>query len=160
MFLVKSRKSLLRLQILIQRQRMLPVDIDLPVVRECDSKVGIAECNDLLVGSRCLMFKLVARKIQNLKSLRTVLLVNTLQFIVLRRKSAFGRRVDYQDNLSLSSVCCYCSIHPFTHASSSGFGMNPTFLPTTLPSFKNKSAGMFVMPFAIASCVFSSVSAL
>lgn len=68
MFLVKSRKSLLRLQILIQRQRMLPVDIDLPVVRECDSKVGIAECNDLLVGSRCLMFKLVARKIQNLKS--------------------------------------------------------------------------------------------
>lgn len=104
MFLVKSRKSLLRLQILIQRQRMLPVDIDLPIVRECDSEVGITECSDLLVGSRRLMFKLVAREIQNLKSLWTVLLVNALQLIVLRRKSAFGRRVDYQDNLSLSSV--------------------------------------------------------
>ena len=100
MFLVKSRKSLLRLQILIQRQRMLPVDIDLPIVRECDSEVGITECNDLLVGSRRLMFKLVAREIQNLKSLWTVLLVNALQLIVLRRKSAFGRRVDYQNNFS------------------------------------------------------------
>ena len=62
--------------------------------------VGGAELLNLGNCAGCLLTELVAREIQNLKSLLIILLVNLLQVLVLRRESATGGGVYNQQHLS------------------------------------------------------------
>ena len=61
----------------------------------------------------------------------------------------------------MSVIFCFQNhIYLFIQSFNCCFGANPICLSTTCPSFKRSNAGMFDIPFLIASSVFSSVSAL
>ena len=59
---------------------------------------------DLVIRSGCLVRKLIAWKVKDLKALVVALVIQILKRIVLGRKAASCRRIDYQKNLASRNV--------------------------------------------------------
>lgn len=89
------------LQIREKRLGFFAVDVDLRERLKLGSEVDLAELRDFLVGPRCLSEKLVAGEVQDLESAIAILVVEFRKPVVLRSKSAAGRRVDDQEHLAL-----------------------------------------------------------
>src|ERR1700722_8846354 len=68
--------------------------------RKLDVVLGGAERSDLSVATRLLAFKVIGRKTQHFKTLSALCLVQTFQPAVLGREAAFGRHVNYQQDLA------------------------------------------------------------
>ena len=96
---IPAGKAFLLLQELIERVCIVAVDLDLLETGELCAEVQFAELVNALICARCLLSELVAGEIENLESLGVILLVELLQFIVLRGESAFGCCVDNQQHL-------------------------------------------------------------
>ena len=62
--------------------------------RKCDSILVSGERQDILVRSGFLGEELVTGKCDDYEPTTFVLFIKTLQFLVLRRESAMGRRID------------------------------------------------------------------
>ena len=107
---------------------MSAVDVGFLHLREPGVIFQRAELVDLLICPRRLSRELVARNIQNLKSLVVVLPVKFLQFPVLRGESASGRRIHNQKYLSLiSGQRLRCPVRPL-HRIFINFHVLPSFL--------------------------------
>src|ERR1039457_3643744 len=98
---VTQQAALFALQELVQRMRVVPVDLDLREQWEVHAVIDLAERFDLRIGAGLLMAKLVARKAKHLQAAVFVLGIERLQPFVLRGEPAFARRVDDQQDLAL-----------------------------------------------------------
>ena len=96
-----EQSGLRLLQVLVERRRVLAVDVDLGEQRKRDAVVDLAERLDLLLAAGLLRAELVAGKAEDLEPLAVQLLVERLEPLVLRRESALARRVDDQQRLAL-----------------------------------------------------------
>ena len=83
-----------------ERSGMRTVDIDLSKSRKGRSVVKTAKAVDFCGVSRSLLAKLIAREIQDFKSIFLIALIEFLQFLILRSEVAVGRCIDNQPNLS------------------------------------------------------------
>lgn len=93
----------LRCEPLVQRNRTLPIDIDLAHDGERDAVVDLAELLDLVVGARLLARKLVAGEAEDDEVVAVLLAdrgVQLLEARVLARQTAVGGRVDDEDDLA------------------------------------------------------------
>ena len=79
---------------------VITVDIDLIELGELDVVLQRAELMDLLDGAWCLLAKLIAGEVENLQATLMELLVERLQFGVLRREAAKGGCVDNQQHIA------------------------------------------------------------
>ena len=90
------------LEILIQRVRVVAIDVDLGEHRKGHGIVAGAEFLDLLRVARLLAAELVAWKSEHRKAARGERLVQRLKTLVLRRETAGARGIDDQQNLPLN----------------------------------------------------------
>jgi hypothetical protein len=97
---------LLVLQPLEHGIRRIAVDVDLAEHGKTDAVVELAELLDLVVGARVLAAELVAREAEDLKvGVRGFhVFVELFEALELWRETAFGGRVDDEDDLALE-VC-------------------------------------------------------
>ena len=91
----------LRFQPSIERMRVLTIHLNLVELWEVDIVVGCTELVNLLNSAWCLLAELVAGEIENLEALALILLIERFQVFILRRESAAGCRVYYQQHLVL-----------------------------------------------------------
>ena len=94
----------LRLQVGVQGELMLAVDVGFLHLRELRIVLQGAELVDLVIRLRRLPGKLVAGHINDLQTLVMELLIHLFQRLILRRESAARRRIDYDDDLSFSTL--------------------------------------------------------
>ena len=114
---------------------MFAVDVGFLHLRELGVILQRAELVDLLIRPRRLSRELVARDIQNLKSLVMILPVKLLQFPLLRGKSASSRRIHNQKYLSLIlGQRLHRPVRPFHRIL-----INAHVLPSFLSVIKNES---------------------
>lgn len=114
---------------------MFAVDVGFLHLRELGVILQRTELVNLLIRPRRLSRELVARDIQNLKSLIMILPVKLLQFPVLRGESASGRRIHNQKYLSLiSGQRLRCPVRPLHRII-----INAHLLPSFLFVIKNES---------------------
>ena len=99
--LAEALKTLLALEPAVQGQFVLAVYIGFGHLGEHGAEVDSAELVDLLVSSGRLASKLVARDVDDLKSLFVIFSVGSLQLLILRCEPSFCCCVDYQDHLAL-----------------------------------------------------------
>ena len=95
---IPAGKTLLLLQELVEGVGIVAVDLDLLEARELRAEVKLTELMDALVCARGLLAELVAGEVENLKALGVILLVELLQLVVLRRKSALCCCIDNQQH--------------------------------------------------------------
>src|ERR1700738_1981093 len=99
-----EQPGLLGLQILIERMSVAAVDVDFGKHRKGDGIVAGAELLDLPGVAGFLASELVTRKPENGKAARVKRLMQRLEAIVLRGKSACARGVDDQEHLTLEPL--------------------------------------------------------
>src|SRR5450631_1210940 len=92
------------LQIVEQRVRVATIDVDLGKHRKGDGIIAGAELLDLRGVTGFLAPELVTRKPENGKAARVERLMQRLEALVLRGKSARARGVDDQQHLTLEPL--------------------------------------------------------
>ena len=95
-FHIPSSKTFLFCQELVEWFRIVTIDFDFFETGKLCAEVQLAELVYRLVSARSLLSKLVAREVEDFETLAVILLVEFLQFIVLRRKTALGGGIDNQ----------------------------------------------------------------
>ena len=99
MRLIPTGKTFLLFEEFIERVGIVAIDLQFLELRELGAIGELAELVDALVGTGSLLTKLIAGKIEYLKALGMILLVELLQFLILRSKTAFGCRIHNEQNL-------------------------------------------------------------
>jgi hypothetical protein len=87
------------LQELEERVSIRTVDLYLLEAGELGTEVQLAELMDRVIGARSLLSELIAREVEDDKMLRTILLIELFEFIILRCKAALGGSVHDKHNL-------------------------------------------------------------
>ena len=89
------------------------VYVDFLELRKFGAELHLAELVNLVIATRRLVGKLVAREIENLETLVAVFLVHSLERLVMGRKTTARSRVDDEQNLAfvlterlLAAVAC------------------------------------------------------
>ena len=95
---VPACKALLTLQKLVERVGILSVHFYLLKARELRAIGQLTEFMDRLIGTRCLLAKLITGEVEHFKPLGVVLLVEFLQLLILRSKAAFSGCIDYEQH--------------------------------------------------------------
>ena len=95
---------LLGLQESVQRRFVIPVDIYLRELSECDIVSRPAELMDVVVAAGCLRCELVAGEVEYLETPVLVFSIDSLQPFVLGCETAAGGGIHYQKDLSLELV--------------------------------------------------------
>src|SRR5690606_1945751 len=88
------------LEVLVERMRVITIDVDLAEHREADAVVQLAELADFRLAARLLLAELVAREAKDFQ-LALVLVIQRLQALVLWGKTTLAGGVDDQQHLAL-----------------------------------------------------------
>ncbi len=96
--------GLLRLQVFVERVRVLAVHLDLCEHRKADAVVPSTELLDLDLTTRLLLSELITGKTEHHESPVLEFVVERLQSCVLRREAALARDVDDEQGLTAVNV--------------------------------------------------------
>ena len=96
---IPSCETLLLLEELEKGIGIVAIDLDLLEAGELCAEVQFTELVDAFVCTRSLLSELVAGEVENLETLSVILLIEFLQFVILRSESTLGCCIDYQQHL-------------------------------------------------------------
>ena len=107
MILVEATEALLCLKIGVEGRLVCAIYLDLLELGECRAIVELAELRCLGIALRRLVAKLVTREVEDGEATLRKTLVDSLQVIVLGRKTALARGVHHKQNLTLVVIKLY-----------------------------------------------------